>query len=60
MSRIVSFNISFLKYPQFFVHEQDPVIRAGRLGAVAAPYLTAGTYLGFAQGGWRRSEGAPG
>ena len=30
--------ISFLKCSQFCVHEPDPVIRAGRLGAVTAPY----------------------
>ena len=38
LSHIRSLNISFLKCSQSFVHEPDPVSRAGRLGAVAAPY----------------------
>ena len=40
ISRISSFNISFIKYSQSFVHEPDPVTRAGQPGAIAAPYPT--------------------
>ena len=38
VSHMRSFNDSFLKYSQFFVHVPDSIIRAGQLGAITAPY----------------------